>query len=213
MRSGDPWGTPATGAADAEGAGDDAALAALAREHRGELVRFVPDDRCDFARAIGLTVRSTGASEVAVDLLRVDDVLGVNVLTIGTPPNRLRRWTRSPRFAVTVDGRAMHTGPATSVVVANGQYLDGLDLVPRGHPGDGRLEVQVYALAAGERHAMRARLRSGTHLPHPRIHTASGRRVEIRAEPPTEGALDGVPTTERGDWIVDVVPSAVRLLV
>ena len=54
--------------------------------------------------------------------------------------------TGRERLLVTVDGRTVHDGPATSVVVANGQFSGTADLAPRGHPGDGRLEVQVYAL-------------------------------------------------------------------
>jgi diacylglycerol kinase family enzyme len=99
------------------------------------------------------------------------------------------------------------------VVVANGQYLDGSDVVPRGHPGDGRLEVQVYALAPGERRAMRRRLASGTHLPHPRIATGSGRRIDVVVEPPTGAEVDGVPVPPRSRWGVEVVPEALRLLV
>ncbi len=166
MRPGDSWGVPATGDAEVSGAGGDGELASLAGEHRGQLVRFVPDDGCDFPRAIGLTARSTGSWEVTVDLLVVgdggrDDRLGVNLLTVGTRPDRLRRWTRPVACTVAVDGTPLHDGPATTVVVANGQYLAGYDVVPRGHPGDGRLEVQVYALAAGERRAIRARLAGG----------------------------------------------------
>ena len=67
-------------------------------------------------------------------------------------------------------------------MVASGQYLRGADLVPRGHPGDGRVEVQVYAVRRGERAAMRSRLPQGVHLPHPDITQTSGRQVEIRAD-------------------------------
>ncbi len=218
MRPGDPWGVPATGDSEAEGAGGDAELARLAGEHPGVRLHFTPDGGCDFARAIGLTPQSTGSWEVTVDLFRVGDGrtterLGVNLLTVGTRPDRIRRWTRTFPCTVTVDGRSVHEGPATTVVVANGQYLAGNDVVPRGHPGDGRLEVQVYALAAGERRAMRARLGSGTHLPHPRILIGTGRRVEILAARPIGAELDGVALPEATARSAQVVPEALRLLV
>ena len=89
-------------------------------------------------------------------------------------PARVRFGTRSHHVHVLVDGREVVTGPATTVVIANGEFFDGLDIVPRGHPGDGRLEVQVYALRRGERRAMRSRLPRGIHVPHPRITTATG---------------------------------------
>ena len=85
------------------------------------------------------------------------------------------------RVRVTVDGRRVHEGPATAVVVANGQYLRGADVVPRGHPGDGRAEVHVYALARSERRRMRERLPRGEQVPHPRIGTTSGRRILIES--------------------------------
>ncbi len=94
----------------------------------------------------------------------------MNGVIVGTPPRRVRMTTPSARVTVTVNGREVATGRATTVVIANGQFFDGLDVVPRGHPGDGRLEVQVYALRRGERGAMRSRLPLGVHLPAPAHH-------------------------------------------
>ncbi len=228
MRPGDPWGEPATGDAEVSGAGSDAVLAALVRDHPGARIRFVPAADCDLARAVGLTDRSTGAWEVVVDAFEVHgtdgagptgveravvDLLVVNMLVVGVAPTRLHRLTRSHATTVTVDDRRLFEGEATTVVVANGQYLEGADLVPRGHPGDGRLEVQVYALAPGERRAMRRRLGTGTHLPHPRIVTGSGRRVTVRLERPGRGAGDGVGGPEALTWRAAVAPGAFRLLV
>jgi diacylglycerol kinase family enzyme len=113
---------------------------------------------------------------------------------------------------VRVNGRELAHGPATTVVIANGQFFDGLDVVPRGHPGDGRIEVQVYALRRGERRAMRSRLPQGVHLPHPRIATTTGRDVEVHVEggrlPLT---IDGVAREPVSDLTVTVIPGALRL--
>ena len=99
---------------------------------------------------------------------------------------------------VVIDTRVVHDGAALAVVVASGQYLRGNDVVPRGHPGDGRAEVQVYSLTRGERAAMRERLPLGVHLPHPRIRTASGRRVEVQAMgSPRPVEVDGVAVGPR----------------
>jgi diacylglycerol kinase family enzyme len=114
---------------------------------------------------------------------------------------------------VLVNGRELATGRATTVVVASGQFFDGLDVVPRGHPGDGRLEVQVYALRRGERRAMRARLPQGVHLPHPHITTSTGRQVEIHVQggrlPLT---IDGVAHEPVADLTVTLIPGALRLM-
>ncbi len=116
-------------------------------------------------------------------------------------------------MTVTVDGRPVWSGPATTVVVATGQFLDGLDVVPRGHPGDGRAEIQVYAVRPRERRALRGRLHTGTHVPHPSIAQASGRRIEIMC---THGAaplaVDGHPGGSAEHLDIDVVPGAYRLL-
>ena len=140
--------------------------------------------------------------------------LAVNVIEFGTPPGSLRSLARTHEVSVTVDGRRFHVGPATSVVIANGQFVDGLDVSPRGHPGDGRLEIQVYALRPGERGGMRRRLATGSHLPHPRIRTGSGRRIRVRV---TGGAwplrVDGRAVGRTGTVEVEVLSPAVHLLV
>ena len=78
------------------------------------------------------------------------------------------------------------------MVVATGQFLRGLDVVPRGHPGDGKAEIQVYELERRERRPMRARLASGAHVPHPRIRQRSARTIELRFRPPGPLEVDGV---------------------
>jgi diacylglycerol kinase family enzyme len=98
--------------------------------------------------------------------------------------------------------------------VASGQCLRRADVVPRGHPGDGWAEVQVYALARRARRPMRRRLPSGTHVPHPGIRTGRARRVEVEVAGrglPVE--LDGRPRGRTTRLEVTLVPAAIRLLV
>ena len=86
------------------------------------------------------------ARSVLLDAMEVVGTLGepvtlaVNIVVVGTPPGRVRSWHRS----------ALRVGDdrAWGVVVASGQFHEGVDVVPRGHPGDGRLEVQVYDVVA-----------------------------------------------------------------
>lgn len=211
---GQPWGRPAGGPADLEVHGSDAELAAAAASHPGALVRFAPDAGSDLARAVGLDAAGEPAGiDAPLDGLACDPGgLALNAVVLGTAPGRLRRWTRSTRVEVAVDGRVLAAGPATTVVIANGQFLDGLDVVPRGHPGDGRVEVQVYALRPGERRAVRARLPVGTHLPHPRIATATGRAVTVHADRRLPLTVDGVVREPVGALAVTVRPAAVRLV-
>jgi hypothetical protein len=220
IRKGKLWGRATTAPADAEIAGDDAALAAVAAQRPGIRVVFRPGPTSDLGRALGLGGHDpderTRPTEVAVDGLRLDREPGMalNAVVIGTPPDRMRPWTRSRHVEVSVDGRDRFTGRATTVVVASGQFLRGADIVPRGHPGDGRAEVQIYALGWSERPAMRRRLPQGTHLPHPRIHQVTGRRVEVRMAGGTAPLeADGVRSGRVGGLTVEVLPGIISLLV
>lgn len=225
MRPGEPWGEPfalGPGARVVDVAGDDADLAAAAAGDPGAVLRFDPAPASDLARALGLgpggPPSGPGRTLVACDLLDLEPDLGdggpaANAVVLGVAPDRLRPWHRLRPVTVEVDGRVVGEGRATTVVVASGQFLRGADLVPRGHPGDGRIEVQVYALRPGERGAMRTRLAGGDHVPHPRITQASGRRAVVRwarGEEPVEA--DGHPRGRAGEITVAVRPGAARVL-
>lgn len=216
VRKGEPWGRPASGPAATEVEGSDAELAVVAAARPGARVVFRPTPGSDLARAIGLHDPGSAALEVPIDGLRLDQrpEIAVNAVVLGTPPDRMRWWNRSFRIGVTVDGRERFEGRAVAVVIASGQYLRGLDVVPRGHPGDGRAEVQIYEPTRAERAAMRRRLPQGTHVPHPRIHELAGRRVEVRVQArPAPLEADGEPRGRVRGLSVEVLPEVLWLLV
>lgn len=216
---GEPWGGGASQPADVEIEGGDADLARCVRSgEEVSLVAYDPSPDADLARAVGLTPGSPQISELTIDALEVGlgtdtPVVAVNAVVFGVAPDRLTRWTRRRELAVTIDGRPAWKGGATAVVVANGQFLRGLDIVPRGHPGDGRVEIQVYALAPGKRAGMRRRLPTGTHVPHPHITERSGRVVDIVASSAMPIEIDGQPCEPARALHVAVLPGAVRILV
>ena len=93
--------------------------------------------------------------------------VAVNMVVVGTSPDQLRRWSRRLRVGPHADAEtssrsAVGSAAFTTVLIACGQFRDGLDLVPRGHPGDGRAEVHVYRPLGGQLPKMRRRLQSGT---------------------------------------------------
>ncbi|HLM19128.1 MAG TPA: hypothetical protein VK549_15000, partial [Acidimicrobiia bacterium] len=142
----------------------------------------------------------------------------VNMVVVGTAPDRTGWFTGSPDLRVEVDGRLIHEGPATTVVIANGQYLRGHDVVPRGHPGDGRAEIQVYAVPRGQRAGVRSRLPQGVHLPHPGITQTTGRRIDVVVGPSSTGRpvgleVDGVPAPGATAVTVEVAPEAFLIVV
>lgn len=213
IRPGEEWGSPARGPADVEVTGSDADLAAAVTRCPGILVRFRPDATSDLAGAVGITGAAAHDVEVALDLLRLDDGdAAVNMVVVGTPPDRVRTFTRCFGANVRIDERPVFHGPCTTVIVATGQFRDGLDVVPRGHPGDGRAEIQVYAVARAERRLLRARLATGTHVPHPGITQRSGRHVTVSTGRRVPLQVDGRPraATDRVDITLDA--GAYRLL-
>jgi diacylglycerol kinase family enzyme len=181
----------------------------------------VPAAGADFARAVSAApAGGPVAMDLPCDALRLTapgtELLAVNAVVLGTAPDRQRRFHRSSPLRVVVDGRVVHDGPATAVVIGNGQFLRGNDVIPRGHPGDGRAEVQVYAVPGRDRGAMRGRLARGEHLPHPGIHQTTGRRIAV-----TTGGhrlrleVDGHPPRGRPNaarFEVAVVPGAFTLV-
>jgi hypothetical protein len=189
----------------------------LEREVADPLVRFAPARHSDVALAVGLIAGSppTGMA-LPLDVLTIAGSVtmqAVNSIVIGVPPDRLRAWHRPVALSVEIDGAAVDAARATSLVVMNGQYLRGLDLSPRGHPGDGVAEAQLYALPPGERRAMRARLATGTHVPHPAITIRRARRIVVGASSPAPLEVDGVSAGQISDLEITVRPAAYRLLV
>jgi len=214
MRRGTPWGTPVSGSPDASGAGGDRELAELVHRHRGSRLAFEPSSGCDLARAIGLAAARPRNTEVPIDALQLENgALAINMVVLGQPPDRLGRRHRSRQVQVEVDDRLRFEGRATTVVIANGEFLRGHDVVPRGHPGDGRLDVHVYALRPRERGPMRRRLGTGTHLPHPRVLVSSGRHVRVRWARPAPVEIDGAAGPPVAALEARLDPAAARLLV
>jgi hypothetical protein len=205
------WGEPATGPADIEVTGGDADLAAAVTARPGALIRLTGGPS-QIARAVG-SGREVRGRTLPMDALRLDGAaLAVNALVLGIAPARQRGWHRSWPVRVDVDGQATEAR-ATAVVVMTGEFLAGADANPRSHPGDGRAEVYVYAVSPRQRRALRARLASGTHLPHPEIRRAVGARIAIAAGRPVACEIDGVGAPPRLHVVAEVVPAAYRLLV
>jgi hypothetical protein len=215
VRKGEPWGRPTDAEPDRVIEGDDASLAAWVESAPGALVRFRSSSDSDLARAVGGSSSATPVgTELPMDaLVLADGSLAVNMVVLGTPPDRLTRFSRRVALTVDLDGNRWFDGTATTVLVAVGQWLRGCDVVPRGHPGDGRVETQVYRLRARERREMRRRLPTGGHLPHPRILARTARTLVIEAAAPLALEVDGVGRPAVSRLLAEVRPDAYRLLV
>lgn len=213
LRKGEEWGIQASGPADLEVRGSDADLASAVAAGSDPLVSFTPSPESDLARAVGRPF-GEGHRALPLDVLRLaGGGVAVNGVVVGVAPDRLRWWHRRRPMEVEVDGRPAFSARATTMLVLVGQYLRGTDVNPRSHPGDGVAEVQIYMLPPGARAAMRARLRSGSHLPHPAIQTQRGRRVAIHLGRPNPLEVDGRPAGRAARVEIEIVPGAYRLLV
>ena len=105
-----------------------------------------------------------------------------------------------------LDGRPWFAGPATTVVIAIGQFLRGLDVVPRGHPGrrPGR-GPGVRARRGASGGPMRARLgdRRARAAPpdpssaRPHVSIASRRAAPRAARSTGVAATAGIPDGRR----------------
>jgi diacylglycerol kinase family enzyme len=134
------------------------------------------------------------------------------MIVIGTPPDQVGRFARRFGANVRLDSRPVFHGPCTTVVISTGQFRRGLDLVPRGHPGDGRAEVQIYAVPGRQRRELRARLATGTHVPHPEITQRTATRVRVSVDRRVPIEIDGRPVPAADLLEITLVPSAYRLL-
>jgi hypothetical protein len=215
--------------------GDGMLASVLAPGLIDPLVRFTPAPDSDLALAVGLVagavatgmalpldvldlVAGNGSEDIVADRAHpsgpnVIRVVAVNSVVMGVAPDRLRAWHRPAGLVVEIDGAPVEAAAATTLVVMNGQYLRRLDVSPRGHPGDGVAEAQLYALPPAARRAMRARLVVGAHLPHPAITIRRARRLVVRSAHPVPLEVDGAPAGHITALQLTLRPAAYRLLV
>jgi hypothetical protein len=102
-------------------------------------------------------------------------------------------------------------GPILAVM--NAEFIGEWDLAPRGHPNDGRVEVIEVdaAMTLRDRLAARRRIRTGTHVPHPRISTRSVRSASWTFDRPLEVIIDGRRAGRASALSVKVIADAASI--
>lgn len=98
-------------------------------------------------------------------------------------------------------------------VAMNAQFVGDLDLGPRSHPGDGLLDTYDARLPVSQLLQVRARARTGSHLPHPGIKERRTGAIQVELDRPLGVWLDGERIGDGRVLSVRLQPDAVRVVV
>ena len=98
-------------------------------------------------------------------------------------------------------------------VAMNAQWVGGLNLGPRAHPDDGLLDVYDARLGVTDVVKVRARARTGAHLPHPGIKARRVPAAQVGFDRPLTVWLDGERLGPARRLSVRVEPDALTVVV
>jgi YegS C-terminal NAD kinase beta sandwich-like domain len=99
------------------------------------------------------------------------------------------------------------------VAAMNAQFVGPWVLGPRAHPNDGLLDVYQADLSLADRLKVRARIRHGAHMPHPRIKERRAAAVQIALDRPLPVYLDGEKWGDAANLALRVEPDALIVVV
>ena len=102
---------------------------------------------------------------------------------------------------------------AGGTAVMQAQWLDGLDLGPRSHPADGRVDVTSGRLPWRQRRTARRRARTGSHLPHPALDHRQSPHLVLESSRPRTVRIDGRRYGRFRHLEIAVEPDALRVVV
>ncbi len=190
IAKGRPWGVPSPLPPSAPVASSDASAAGH------DLVGLVGGDLCKTLGGRGSVDRLTSSEAVTFPV----DALAVSL--DGGPPRRA---------VAHVVARAW--GWRHVFIAANAQWVGALNVAPRGHPDDGRVEVLAWDLPWRAARQVRDRMRRGAHLPHPSIATSTVPTVSVAFARPRRVWVDGARVGRARALTVTVLPDAVTVVV
>ncbi|HUF32369.1 MAG TPA: hypothetical protein VMN58_04075 [Acidimicrobiales bacterium] len=98
-------------------------------------------------------------------------------------------------------------------VAMNAAWIGGWNVGPRAHPGDGLLDAYDARVPLVEVLKVRARLPTGSHLPHPAITGTRRPATQVRLERPLTVRLDGEVVGRARDLSLRVEPDALTVVV
>jgi diacylglycerol kinase family enzyme len=99
------------------------------------------------------------------------------------------------------------------LVAMNAQWIGSWNAGPRAHPNDGLLDVYDAALTLRELPAVRRRLVSGTHVPHPHIDHRRVRELNVSFDRGRWLFIDGRPAGRVRQLRIGIEPDRLRAVV
>jgi hypothetical protein len=100
-----------------------------------------------------------------------------------------------------------------ALVAMNAAWLGPWNLGPKAHPNDGLVDVTEARVRLGQRLAVRRRLPTGSHLPHPDLTTRRTAAGEWTLDRPTPVLLDGELVGSARHVRLTVEPDALTIVV
>jgi hypothetical protein len=191
IKPGQSWGEPASNAEDAVTVSSDRAIS-----------RALDDARLTHTDAP--IFRLTGG-----DLFRT--VGGAGGMSFPIDAGEVLIDGRHHFFAAHVVAR--RNGWRNFAVAMNAQWVGELNFGPKAHPNDGIVDAYEGHLALFEWRKVRARLLTGSHLPHPRIEATRAKAITFEFPQAYEVFVDGDAVAQARHLAIRIVPDALRVIV
>lgn len=177
----------------------------------GALPDTAPDVATDHRIADLIESGATHARPIAGDLART---LGVSPASLARPAAML---LPIDAIEVTIDDERLiavaHVlvGPRLrpTVAVLNAAFVGDLNMAPRSHPGDGRLDIVSFDLGAIDWFKARRRMPTAAHLPHPGITARQRPEWQTTFDRPTRIVIDGTIVRRARRITCVVLPDAI----
>lgn len=198
IRPGEEWGEDLLEAPDGPIAHDDASVWRHVADGVEPIIRGG-----DLHRSLGCPESRAPARRLMIDGFVVRDIRTGEVRAHGVAQVVVHRARR---------GRWMR-GRVT--VVGNVDTFGRFNLLPRAHPGDGRLDrldVDAEMSPRQRLYALR-RSRLGNHLPHPNLHVSRSDRFEVVVGPADVVIVDHQQIRVSGDIVIEILPDVGAVLI
>jgi hypothetical protein len=192
IKKGSPYGAPGVVPEGAFVASTDREVSSALEQARRSGVAFptVGVTGGDLCHTLGGTGALQTAFPVDVGEVLIDGRLHYFVAHVAAHD---RRWRR---FAVAM----------------NAQWIGEWNFGPKAHPNDGVVDAYEAQLGLFEWRKVRARLPTGTHLPHPRIRPTRAKAVAFSLDPPLPVYVDGENMGPSRNLAIRILPDALTVI-